>query len=294
MSNLRSVALIFNPMSGRRRAPVLVSQVLEVLDREGCKVTSVPTDAPGAATSLAAELAASGKVDAVFALGGDGTIREVAIGLMGTPVPLGPLPGGTTNVLVKSLGLSSRAGVAAGQLTRGGVETWRVGMCGRTPFLMMVSAGYDAEVVQRMDGGAKAKWGRLAVAALGLSSWWSFGFPRFDVIHGGEQLKAHFAVVSNIPQYGGSFVLAPKAHPSHPQLELTVHSAAGRRAALGFASDLVLGRHLERKDVVQKTVDSVRLDGPPNLPLQVDGDLCKERLPVEVRVAPDPLQVLVP
>jgi len=68
----------------------------------------------------------------------------------------------------------------------------------------------------------------------------------------------------------------------------------GRFTTLGFAGDLLRGRHLRRRDVITASVEEVELVGPPELPLQVDGDPCRETLPARVRVAKRRLQVLVP
>jgi diacylglycerol kinase family enzyme len=68
----------------------------------------------------------------------------------------------------------------------------------------------------------------------------------------------------------------------------------GRRVTLSFAADLLRGRHLARKDVTAACVGELELLGPPELPLQVDGDPCRETLPARVRVAKRRLQVLVP
>jgi diacylglycerol kinase family enzyme len=292
---MRSAALIYNPMSGKRRAAGLASDLAELLALAGWQIQTTATDAPGAATHMARQLADSGVVDTVFALGGDGTLREVAVGLMGSRVALAPLPGGTTNVLTRSLGLSANPRRALQQLLDGRIATWRVGLCGSTPFLMMASAGYDAEVVHHLDGEAKARWGQLAVGVLGLSTWWRYRYPRFEAsTEEGETLPAHFAVVSNISLYGGSFVLAPDADPTADTLQLVAHAGPGRGAALGFARDLALGRHLRRKDVEIRSTTALTLVGPPDLLLQIDGDACTERLPVRISTAPETLELLVP
>src|SRR4051794_11238767 len=67
-------------------------------------VEAVDTDAPGHATGLGGA-AARGGADVVVTLGGDGTVNEAANGLIGTGVPLYPLPGGSQNVYAKLLGI---------------------------------------------------------------------------------------------------------------------------------------------------------------------------------------------
>ncbi len=288
-----SAALIYNPMSGRRRGTEAAGAVLRALGELDWRVEGYPTQGPGMAGDLAREVADSGAVEVVFALGGDGTLREVACGLLGRPVALGPLPGGTSNVLVRSLGLPSNPVATARRLAVGARRRWHVGLCGSTPFLMMASAGYDAEVVRRMDGDQKARWGELAVVVSGIGVWWRFPYPRFEVVIDGEAHPSHFAVVSNLRLYGHAFVMAPAAEPEAERLELVNHFGPGRFAALGFARDLVLGRHLKRRDVQHRSVTSLELVGPADLPLQIDGDRCDEKLPVRIGLADDPLEILV-
>src|ERR1700687_3642851 len=102
---MRRAALIYNPIAGRGRLERVLEAVLRTCRREGFELDPVPPAAPGQATDLAGELAREGRVEAVFALGGDGTAREVACGLLGSQTRLGILPGGTANLMALALGL---------------------------------------------------------------------------------------------------------------------------------------------------------------------------------------------
>ena len=102
---MRRAALIYNPTAGRQRHAQVLEAILAALRDGGFDVEPVPTGAAGEATELARRLAAEGGAEAVFAFGGDGTVREVAAGLLGSAVALGIMPGGTANVLALALGL---------------------------------------------------------------------------------------------------------------------------------------------------------------------------------------------
>ena len=291
---MRRGALLYNPAAGRRRATRLRDDLCAALAAGGWEIEAIPTGAPGAATSLAADLAREGRVEAVFAVGGDGTLREVAAGLLGSEVALGPLAAGTTNVLVRALGIP-RAPLAAARAIAGGVSRpLAVGLCGETPFLMMVSAGLDAAIMGALSGDLKARFGRMAVVAQGLGSWWRYRFPTVTARWEGQQVEGGFVTVCNIPLYGGPFAMAPAARYDDDWLEVVLLKSRGRRAAVAFTGDMVRGRHLDRADVVSACVEEVELSGDPGLPLQVDGDPCREALPARVRVAADRLRVLVP
>jgi len=297
---MRDALLIVNRAAGSGPRLRLVEGVRTRLAAGGYRVVAVPTAGPGDATRLAREAAAEG-VSAVFALGGDGTLREAAAGLLGTDVPLGPLPGGTTNVLTLALGLPRRPLAAADALARATPRPLDVGLCAGQPFLMMVSAGLDAAVIASLHapGAARAKrWlGRPGIVARGIGSWWRYGYPALEVEHRGGRLRARFAALSNIPLYGGPFRMAPDARPDDRRLDLLLFRGAGRAATLGFARDLLRGVHVRRPDVETLPVeegDRVTLLGPADACVQVDGDPWPAGPPVTLELAAPRLHVLTP
>jgi diacylglycerol kinase (ATP) len=289
---VRSAALIYNPTAGRRRHEQILDSVLSALREGGFDVEPVPTQAPGDATRLARDRA--GRMEAVFAFGGDGTVREVAAGLLGTETALGIVPGGTVNVLSMSLGLPRDPLAAARLAGRLEAQKLDVGLIGEMPFLMMVSAGLDASVMAGLDTRLKWRIGKAAYVWQGLQEWWRYPYPRFEVIADGAPLEASFVAVSNIPYYGGAYALAPGARPHDGKLDLVLFRGNGRRDTLGFALDLLRGAHLRRSDVTVRHVQEVELRSPAGAVAQIDGDVCEERLPFTVRIAPDPLLVLSP
>jgi diacylglycerol kinase (ATP) len=289
---MRRAALIYNPRSGRQRHARVLEAILAALRRGGFAVEPVPTVFAGQATELARELA--GEAEAVFAFGGDGTIREAACGLLGTPSALGILPGGTTNVLARALGLPADPLAAAGVMGTLPARPLDVGLAGDHPFLMMVSAGLDASVLASLDERLKWRFGKGAIVYQGLREWWRYAYPQLEISADGERLSAGFAAVANIPLYGGAFRLAPEARSDDGWLDLVLFRGTGRAAMLSFALDLARSVHLRRRDVEVRRVREVRFEGPAGAPAQVDGDVCQERLPLAVRLATEKLLILAP
>lgn len=290
---MREPLLIYNPTAGRRRHREQLGALTAALATGGRRVEVVPTAAPGHATRLAREAAAAG-AGAVFVFGGDGTVREAAAGLLGTGVPLGVVPGGTANVLAHALGLPPDPLAAAHALSVAEPRPFDVGVCGATPFLMMASAGFDAHLLARLDPRLKARFGKAGIALQALAELARYRCPRLALTADGEPLEATFAAVANIPFYGGRFVLAPGARWDDRRLDLVYFTGDGRAALVGFALALARGRHLARADVVRRAVDEVTLEGPPGTAIQVDGDVCREPLPVRIALAPERLTVLAP
>jgi YegS/Rv2252/BmrU family lipid kinase len=270
---MRRAALIYNPIAGRGRWERVLEAVLRTCRREGFELEPVPTAAPGQATDLAADLAREGRVEAVFALGGDGTAREVAAGLLGSRTALGILPGGTANLMALALGLPRDPADAAAVLCHAPARSFDAGLAGASAFLMMISAGLDGRALAALDRGLKTRLGKTAVALQGVREWWRYGYPEIEIVADGEQLPpATFLAVCNIPYYGGSYRMAPGARPDDRRFELVTFHGSGRAATLAFILGVMSGRHTRRADVSVRAVEEVVFSVPPEAGLQVDGD----------------------
>lgn len=293
MTTPRTAVLIFNPAAGAHRAEALIANVAAGLRASGFAVELAPTTRPGDATALA-RVAAAREVDAVFALGGDGTVREVAAGVLGTPTALGILPAGTTNVVARAFGIPRSATAAARGAGAWSVRAIDAGLCGDEPFLMQATAGLDAAVVAAVPGAAKARWGIAAVGMQGVREWQRYGWPELELEADGESTTATFAAVCNLAEYAGSFRLAPSARPDDRQLDLVLFRGRGRAEYLGFAFDLARGCHTARADVEVRRVESVRFLGPAGARAQIDGDALELALPLRITLAPERLRLLAP
>jgi diacylglycerol kinase (ATP) len=290
---MRRSVLIYNPRAGRWRTPVLARDLLAALAQCDFEVEARPTDEPGHAGLLARQAADEG-VEVVFALGGDGTLRETAAGLVGTPAALGPLPGGTTNVIAYSLGLPTDPLRAVAALHTSRVQEIDVGLCADQVFLMQASAGLDARIMGHLHPRLKRHLGRPGVLGAGVYQWSFYEFPEMEVVVENRRLTATFAAVCNLPHYGGKWALAPAASPFDRRLDLVLFRGRGRTSTLGFSVDFIRGCHLDRPDVESFQTEAIEIHGPSTVDVQIDGDAIPTRLPVKIRLAPARLRVLVP
>lgn len=290
-----SGVLISNPAAGQKDHAKRLAGIERALVAGGWEVAVRSTAGPGHATELARAAAAEG-AGAVFAFGGDGTVREVAAGLLGSSVPLGILPGGTVNLLALALGLPRDPVAAAAAVPHLERSPFDVGLAGSTPFLMMVSAGLDAAALSRTRRSWKRWLGEGAVGAQALFEWWRYAYPALTVESTpeveSESREASFAVAANIPFFGGPLRLVPQARPFDGRLDLLTFGGRGRRATLGFAWDAWRGRHLQRPDVAWGKVDAVTFRAPHGVLAQIDGDVCPEPFPLSIRLGPERLWVL--
>jgi diacylglycerol kinase family enzyme len=292
---LRPALLIWNPASGGgRRFGGRVGEIRALLAAAGFEVALAPTTEPGHATALAADACRGGGCEVVFGLGGDGTLREIATALLGTGVPLAILPGGTTNVLALQLGVPAHPIEAAALYREHSLRELDVGVAAGIPFLMMVTVGIDAEILRRASQRAKRRFGRLAVAAQALAALKAYGSPAHTLVTGERRAAGSFVVASNIRYYGGPFEITPRADPLDGRLDFAVFSGRGPLAILELALDVLTGTHLSRADFTTWSGTEARIEGDGEVWLQIDGDPMRLALPIEIALAPQRLQILLP
>jgi YegS/Rv2252/BmrU family lipid kinase len=288
---VKRALLIVNPAAGRRHGPRVASDVARALQAAGYAIEVAHTTSPGEATPLA-HAAAAGGAEAVFALGGDGTLREVAQGLLGSSTTLGVLPAGTTNVVALALGLPRDPRSAAAAVASCVAREMDVGIAGDRVFLMQATAGFDGYLMGCLDARLKGRWGKAAVVAQAGAAFARYTFPEIEIEADGERHRATHVAVCNLAHYAGRFRLAPGARWDDRRLDLRLFAGRGRAAALGSALRLWLDREEPRAKTLP--IDRVVVLGPADAALQVDGDPLRLELPVTIRLAAERLVVLAP
>ena len=265
----------------------------------GHNLTIEATAGPGTATEIAREHAAAG-ADLVLAAGGDGTINEVAEGLVHTHVPLGILPGGTANVLANELGLGSGLVSAARRLEEFRPHRISVGhvMCRggaiSRHFLLMVGVGLDAHIVYHVSLPLKARTGKLAYWVAG---WGMLGrrLAQFEVEVRGERRASSFALVSKVRNYGGDLEIARDVSLFDDYFEVILFEGNSPLPYLKYLAGVMLNRLSGMKGVTMSRADCVTFSAPRDerIYVHVDGEFLGP-LPAHVRVVPDALTMLVP
>ncbi len=291
------IPVVFNPTAGGGRARRLRSELEGAAQHRGVALDWRATCAPGHAVELAAK-AAEEDHPLVLAFGGDGPYNEVARGLLGTETAMGVVPAGTTSVLAYEFGVPRPVGVSLGFLLEGQDRVMRVGCTDRDDIVvLMLSAGPDALVLERLMPWLKPLGGRVGVAfQAGIELMRPALMPKLRAIVAGRSTECGWAIVGKGRCYAGPFEACPGADPFAPSFQLVLNRRRTRRAALAFAGALARGNHLSRPGVERCDLDTVRLEGARGrepVPYQVDGDF-KGHLPVEIKIHPKPLVVRLP
>jgi diacylglycerol kinase (ATP) len=286
--------IVFNPVAGMRRASLLW-RVLDVLVANGIRIELAETHRPGHAEALAREAACDG-ASMVVAAGGDGTIAEVAKGLMGSSACLGVIPLGTANVVAHELSLPFEPRAVAAALAFGRTRPlWpgvASGAAGTRLFVQMLGVGFDAQVVHRLPVTLKRALGRSAYALQTLRELAVYRFAPIHMLLDGEEMQASSVIVSKGRLYGGRFLLAPTACPAEPGFSVVLFDHSSIAAPLMYSAALplgLLGRAPGVRHVRARQIDFV---GNEPMPAQADGDAAGWT-PLSVTDAPAAIPIVV-
>ncbi len=218
--------------------------VLDLLVENGVMVEVAETRHAGHATELARAAAREGRA-MVVAAGGDGTIAEVANGLLGSNTALGVIPLGTANVLAKEYGLSTSPRAIANALAYRRTRLLWPGVARilghEHVFVQMLGLGFDGAVVRGLPPLLKRAIGRGAYVWQSLWESVAYGFPKLRLSVDGRDYEAASVVVTKGRLYGGPYMLAPNAASTAPGFQVALFETPGTLAALLSGAALPLG-----------------------------------------------------
>jgi diacylglycerol kinase (ATP) len=281
------------------------------LAERGTPFTLVATEAPGHARVLAQEAAREG-VARLLVVGGDGTIHEVANGLLEDrqdPLPFAVVPVGTGNDFFRMVGSSPGVPQALDTLETGDVHSFDVGRVrfdsGSSFFVNLLGVGVDVEVLRRRERFERLKGLPQYLAAL-TSALITFRPEPYRVSHwrderrvDGETIEDRTVLMTVTvgPSVGGGFLVSPDASPDDGLLDLFFVKALGMVKIARYIPRVIRGTHqnipeLKTGKLIGATVE--RPDGSPFF-FELDG----ERMPdpvtkLEIEVCPGRLNVLCP
>ncbi len=281
MKQNAGIVVISNPTAGQRSGG-FVKAVLRGLMERGHLVELRITERPGHAVEIARDWASDGNTYLIVAAGGDGTIREVAEGLVGTDMPMGIIPAGTANVLARELGYL-KAGQRSVRRTVSILEgshsehvyPFSVRLPQReTVGLCWVGAGFDAEVLKHVDSGLKKKIGRSAFVPAILKTLmrepnkpavpWQFSEDGQGVCGWG--------LVANIEKYAGPFSVTSKTSLTKKGLACLLFEKPGWFAR-ALDQVIIAFKPLDHRGNTFLLENGSLTLGTGETPIQLDGDL---------------------
>ncbi|HEY3063498.1 MAG TPA: diacylglycerol kinase family protein [Chloroflexota bacterium] len=294
----RRPLFVFNPAAGGgRHTARLLPMVRAAVAAHGGAV--VCTERPGHAVELARGAAAQ-RFDAVVGVGGDGTLHELANGLLdcgvGTPPALGAVPAGTGNDFVRSLGLPTDPSAAIDLVWAGATQIIDLARCGERFFLNAGGVGFDSRVARDAQRIPKSlRIGTLPYVAGVL--WEVIRNTSNEVVLELDeqriQRRSLMVAIANGAFYAGGMMICPHAKRDDGLLDVCVVGEMPRRDVLRLLLSVFSGGHVGHPLVEFHRTRRLRIECAAGSEIQLDGELVGS-LPAVFEVAPNALRAIVP
>ena len=293
MGDFKKALFIVNPFSGRKQFQNLEKDIESVYSANHLQAVVSNTKAPGHATDLARE-AAQNSFDLVFAVGGDGTVNEVAKGLLNTTTTMGIIPKGSGNGLARHLGIPMRPTGALNVISTGkSILMDTISVNGETS-VNISGIGFDGHIASLF--GKSGKRGLREYVSLAAKEFSRFkNFPITGTIDGEAYTSEAFILAfANSSQFGNNATISPAASVCDGVMDICVIKKVPLLQALGFAGKMFTRRMHKSAFVKIIKAKSASFEFPKAMPMHVDGegrDACQM---FKIEVMPRSLRVLAP
>lgn len=245
----------------------------------------------------------------LVAAGGDGTVSDLVNRFPG--VPLAILPLGTENLLARHLGIPCDGQTVAQIIAQGATRQIDVGLLNGRRFTLMVSAGFDAEVIHRVHASRRGNIRKSNYIQPIWETLRTYRYPALTVSVEGESppagrrerrapwkacrgtLAGSLVVVANLPEYALGLPIAGGAADGDGLLDLRIFERPSAFQMFRYFYNVALRRHEELADVQVARVRTVRIDSESPVPIQCDGDPAGWT-PAQISILPGALTLLVP
>lgn len=297
MANKQSIWLIINPISGNHHRKDIGLIARKHLDGEKFDITLRYTEHRGHGAEIAREAAAAG-IDIVAAVGGDGTINEVASQLVGTDTTFAIVPNGSGNGLAYHLHIPINARKALHIINNLRTEKLDVGYVNGRPFFSIAGIGFDAKVAYDFE--ADPNRGFNTYFKHIVKDYFEYEPSEYHIEYDGKELdtQAFFITFANSSQWGYNVKIAPMASIHDGRLDVCIVKRPKLLLKmLNIDLPKLLSSHFDQSDIVQY-LDCQQLKIAPKshkpVYLHIDGDTAGTVESVEIEMKKEALKVIVP
>ncbi len=217
----KKIVFIVNPISGTQNKRLILNHLEEKIDKNKYNYKIVHTEYAGHAMEIASQAASNG-VDIVIAIGGDGTINEIARSLIHTQTTLGIIPCGSGNGLARHLQISMDVKKAIDVINKGNTTYIDYGKINDIPFFCTCGVGFDAFVSLKFAKSGKR--GLLTYLENTLHESLNYKPETYEIENedGTMKYKAFLIACANASQYGNNAYIAPQASLSDGLMDVTI------------------------------------------------------------------------
>ena len=294
-ANKKSVVFLVNPISGTHSKKELPELIESVLDKELFDYRILYTEYAGHAAEMARQYAAA-QTDIVVAVGGDGTVNEVARSLVHTQTALGIIPNGSGNGLARHLCLPMDIGKSIEIINQCCIEQFDYGIINDLPFFCTCGMGFDAFISLKFAEAGKR--GPITYVENVLKEGLKYKPETYEVKDdsGTHHYKAFLIACANASQYGNNAYIAPGATMKDGQMDVIIMEPFNALDAPQIAADLfmkTLGNNSKIKtfrtshlEIHRKAPGAIHYDGDP-LMTDADIDIHIEHLGIRIVTNPE-------
>lgn len=287
----KSIYVIINPVSGtksKKDVPVKINETMEEHD-----IRILETRYEGHATEYAKE-AVENKVDYVIAVGGDGTVNEVAKGLINTDVILGIIPSGSGNGLARDLYIPMNHDKAVKILQEGKVAKIDYGIANDEVFFCTCGVGFDAKVSEMAL--SKEKRGVLMYAKNMLEIFKDFTPEKYKITceEGNFEGEAFVVTCANASQYGNNAYIAPHADIQDGKMNISILKPISALDVPQTAIQMFSKNLSNNNKLVELITSEVFIEREKDGMMHLDGNAIHTDKNIHVKIVSQGLNILVP
>lgn len=285
---------VLNPIAGGGRAKDLEELIKNEIKDLDIKYDIVCTTKPEEAT----EIVKNTDYDYYIAIGGDGTVNEVAKGILekGSGV-MGIIPGGTGNDLARSLGISLVPEEALKIFKNCEIRELNICKANNMPFFNISSIGFDAEVVNRASKIKHIIKGQIAYTLSVLYTLIAYRNKKAKVIVDGEEIKVNLLLlaVGNGKYYGGGFYIMPNSKIDDGYLHSCFITDIPRPVLLTLFPSILKGEHIRyTKYVKEIKAKKIIIETDENLYFNLDGEILDAGNRLEFEIGDEKIPMICP
>ena len=293
MNEVKKLLFIVNKFSGTGYQPALEGKIITACKQHSIEGNIQFTAGPGHATELAAE-GAKNNYSGVIAVGGDGTVNEVAKGLVHTSTPMGILPKGSGNGLARHLGISMKIDEALHQLLTGSVIHMDTFTLNNRLSVNVSGIGFDGHVANLFSTGTtRGLWG---YAKLVTTEFFKFKEFETEITIDGKQLKLtqFMMAIANSAQYGNNSWVAPMASVADGKLQLASIKKIPLYKGIKFGLDMFTRNLKESKSYQSIAFEKATITTRQPAAFHIDGEPCGHAQQFDIVLQPQSLYMTIP
>lgn len=285
---------IVNPIAGGGGALDKFKAAKAYLDSRRAEYRYILTEHEHQSAQLAEQAYAAGE-RLIVAVGGDGTVSEVASALYDKPdVTMGVFPFGTGNDLARALEIPKEPEAAAELLLNSRGKPMDMGLANGKPFVNVAGIGFDVDVLKNTDRYKKRFHGMMPYVFGIMHALFHLKRPQASVTFNGKTVaqKVTICAVANGRFFGGGMAVAPNAAATDGLFDVCLVDGVNILQLLWLLPRFIKGKHLSSRHVKYFRTGSIDIDCPP-MELELDGEIGLST-PVSFRMLPGALRMVMP